>query len=242
MASLFSLTYAAYLFSLIAGLQDCRQAWRLLMVAADGLGVGVLGIFGGLSWLVIARGDVEDAVNRFTTTIGFIVAGFVIIDLSATAHDFRVRILTPEEIPDWVGVALIVHIALAAAAFVAVAVSRRSIRPNGMRSVRAAAVSTLVCTIVGGLSMDAIMKNTGDGDAPSWINVVALLVAVVPGTVAAIIHLYALPTRGAREYILGRHSVRQFPLQAKNADSIEKGPGEPKAAGATKSRVPRRNR
>jgi hypothetical protein len=97
-AALFSLAFDAFIFSVIAGEQVCARAWTITMPAADLLGVGSLGIFGGLSWLFHAYGSrpLTEIANFITYAVALIVGSFIQVNAVGYLDAMRDLHLIPE--------------------------------------------------------------------------------------------------------------------------------------------------
>ncbi|MEV7628956.1 hypothetical protein [Actinoplanes sp. NPDC089786] len=222
LTSLFSLTFTAYAFSLVAGIQDCRQAWTLLMAASAGLGVGILGVFGGLSWLIISDGDTETMAYDFTIKIAFVVAAMAVTDVAGTARNLLHILFRTVQYSTVIAVHA-AYVAAVMAAFFAVGRNRRKGCRNYPRAVRRAAGSTLGCALAAGLILEVTLATERWNDSTTWISVCAsfLGIAIVP--VAAVAHLCALPTRSDRVAVLGRLASRGIPPQKKGTDVSDHG-------------------
>ena len=237
LTSLFALAFAAYMFSLVAGVQDCRQAWTLLMAASGGLGVGILGVFGGLSWLIISDGDTETIVYDFTIKIAFIVAALVVTDVAVTARDFLTRILFPNIQHSTAIAAHAAYVAAVMAAFLALVRKRRNGRRTRPRAVRFAAGSTLGCALASGLILEVALATERWDDSANWINISASFLGIALATVAAVAHLCALPTRTDRVAVLGRRALHAIPPQPKKADVSDHANTKRRARGKNRNRT-----
>ncbi len=87
-AAFFALAFDAFLFAVIAGEQICARAWTETMTASALLGLGALGIFSGVAWLLEAFGDAEKRATRLTMLITYTLAFIVVLELQATAQDY----------------------------------------------------------------------------------------------------------------------------------------------------------
>jgi len=193
-ASFFILALDSFLFSIIAGEQICGRAWTSTMIAGGMLGVGALGIFGGLSWLMNPYGAEERHGSRLVTAIAFVVGAVVIIHLWVTTIDYLKDMGPVADVPGWLSPAADAHAAFGFAGILALAALRwRRRRPPRHRVLWAGYLTVgyaSVCAVTSGVLL-------GPGvpawtDVPAWAVIVAVLLPLSIVTVTIGTHLFAL--------------------------------------------------
>jgi hypothetical protein len=102
-AGFFTFALDSFLFGVIAGEQICARAWTETMVAAGMLGIGALGIFTSLAWLLHVHEESNPTAFRLATFAAYCLAGIVGLQLAVTAQDY-LRDVLPDGHAEWVSV------------------------------------------------------------------------------------------------------------------------------------------
>ena len=95
------LAFDAFMFGVIAGERVCGRAWTETMFAAGLLGLGALGIFSGLCWLIDANDSGDRRTTRFYLSITYVIALIASYHIAVTAHDYLADVAPYADIPRW---------------------------------------------------------------------------------------------------------------------------------------------
>ncbi|MFD0746451.1 hypothetical protein ACFQ1L_34880 [Phytohabitans flavus] len=87
-SSFLVLAFDAFLFGVIAGERVCARAWTETMHAAGLLGLGALGIFAGICWLIDTSDTTAGRMTRFYVTTTYVIAIIVTYHVGATAVEY----------------------------------------------------------------------------------------------------------------------------------------------------------
>lgn len=86
--ALLSLLVSSFLFSEVAGEQTCIRAYAGGVLAAGLLGVGAVGVFSGVSWLLDVYGEQHHDLITTSKVVTFTAYGVVIALLTVSGADF----------------------------------------------------------------------------------------------------------------------------------------------------------
>ena len=98
-AGFFTFALDSFIFGVTSGERVCGRAWTETMVAAGLMGIGALGLFTGLAWLLRIHDADNRAAFRATTLAAYLVAIAVGFQLQETAHDYLHD--TGAALPSW---------------------------------------------------------------------------------------------------------------------------------------------
>jgi hypothetical protein len=168
-SSFLVLAFDAFLFGVIAGERVCGRAWTETLYASGLLGLGALGIFAGICWLIDAGDTTSGRMTRFYVVTTCVIALIVSYHVGATAIEYLDDLRRHSNVPGWlVGVAH-VYQWVSLVGIGVVLIIRRSVR---WPLVTTAAYAYVACVVV------ALYGAGGaSGNAQDWAHPSAALVA-----------------------------------------------------------------
>jgi hypothetical protein len=193
MSSFFILALDSFLFSIVAGEQICARAWTSTMIAGGMLGVGALGIFGALSWLVNANQGQERRLSSLTSGIAFVVGVVVVTHLWVTTKDFMRDTTSVTAYPGWLSVTVDASSAVAAVGLLVFAFVRRR-RTLPAKRVYWAAHATVVYALASAVT-SGVLLGPAESDWESvsaWLMVLAVLLPLTIVTITVGTHILAV--------------------------------------------------
>jgi MFS family permease len=165
------------------------------MIAGGMLGVGALGIFGALSWLLNAKEGPERRLSRLTSGIAFVVGVVVVTHMWVTTKDFIRDTSSVTNYPGWLAGVVDTVSALAVAGLLVFAYIRRR-RTLPAQRVYWAGYATVSYALASAVTSGFLLGPAESDwkDVSAWLMVLAVLlpltiVAVTVGThILAIAH------------------------------------------------------
>lgn len=185
-SSFLVLAFDAFLFGVIAGERVCARAWTETMHAAGLLGLGALGIFAGICWLIDTSDTTAGRMTRFYVVTTYVIAIIVTYHVGATAVEYLDSVAAYSDTPAWLtsiarayGWILLAGI-LSIAVTLAIRTRRGARHRVANRFVTATAYAYVACVVV------ALYAAGGAaGSAQDWTQVSAT--ALVWNTLAALV-------------------------------------------------------
>lgn len=201
-SSFLVLAFDAFLFGVIAGERICARAWTEMMHAAGLLGLGALGIFAGICWLIDTNDTTAGRMTRFYVITTYVIAIIVTYHVGATAVEYLESVAAYSDTPTWLaGVAraygwILLGCILLIALMLAVRRSRDVVhRRIANRFVTATAYAYVACVVVA-----LYVAGGAAGSAEDWARVSATQLAwntltalVFPG-IAVLAQISTLPS------------------------------------------------
>jgi hypothetical protein len=105
-SSFLVLAFDAFLFGTIAGEHVCGRAWTETLYAAGLLGLGALGIFAGICWLIDASDTTSGRMTRFYVVTTYVIAMIVSYHVGATVQEYVDNFRRYVDVPGWLTVAV----------------------------------------------------------------------------------------------------------------------------------------
>jgi hypothetical protein len=215
-SSFFTLMMASFDFGVISGDMVCARAWTLTMPAAGLFGLGFLGVFCGVSWLMAQPGGVNRPAVILIVVTARVVAVIVGFNLWTTA-DLYLRKLEPlTHFPGWldrvVDASWLVVLGLVIAQFVYAAASKSGRRADGWwsrRRVAFAAYGCLVCTVGATIVFGQVVIYPPEYWAAPGEDLLILATLTSFGLPASVLLLFlaSLPTGGSRVSALNHERI-----------------------------------
>jgi hypothetical protein len=175
------LTFAlvSFMFGVVAGEQTCPRAWTEYMVASGGLGIGTLGLFTSLVWLLHVHEEANGLSFRVTTAIAYSLAATVGFLLVVTARAYLDDVAGGG--PHWLASLLNVYVAAVVILVVLHLIFQRRLRRSAQKVVGVVAyvsvayivASTAVFGWVSGLGLK-YWSGGVSGETAAGITVLAL--------------------------------------------------------------------
>jgi hypothetical protein len=185
----------SFLFGVVAGERLCDRAWTETMAAAGILGIGAIGLFTGISWLLVGHDGVGSAAVRVTRHVAYVIAAIVGIHITVTARDF-LHDVHPRLDTGWITAVQRIYIAIVILIIIVHDLLRRRIAPAAGQVVNFAAYAALayVATTSAVFAVLAGMppEDWDDGGSLRRSVTVACIAVVLP-LFALIAQLMALP-------------------------------------------------
>ncbi|MEU7868130.1 hypothetical protein [Dactylosporangium sp. NPDC049140] len=100
-SSFLVLAFDAFLFGVIAGERVCGRAWTETLYASGLLGLGALGIFAGICWLIDAGDTTSGRMTRFYVVTTYVIALIVSYHVGATAIEYLDDLRRTSSVPGW---------------------------------------------------------------------------------------------------------------------------------------------
>lgn len=196
------LTLDSFLWGVVGGSQICAQAWTLTMLAAGLLGLGVLAVFAGLTWLIDQRDEPGKHTTLLCLSMVYLTALIVGINLWTTAHKYRQDLSSVVTYPDWFGPVIDAYpwVMFTAMGILCVNTAVRRFGRARPRVPEAAILTSayayMVCAFVSSyLTGQATLGSRADWDSPDPGLVVATtLVSLVIPAAAVLLQIFALPS------------------------------------------------
>jgi hypothetical protein len=194
-AGFFTFALDSFLFAVIAGEQACARAFSETMVAAGMLGIGALGLFTGIAWLLHAHDETDPTPFRVTILVSYCLAIVVGLHLVLTTHDYLHDSVRGKP-PAWVGAALTKYlIAVAAVIFVHALVRRWVVRWAKHMAAGAAYVTVIYVTVCAGVFgwLAGLDSEQWQGGVSPNVATAASVIPLVAAGATLVMQFLALP-------------------------------------------------
>jgi hypothetical protein len=173
-SSFLVLAFDAFLFGVVAGERVCGRAWTETLYASGLLGLGALGIFAGICWLIDAGDTTSGRMTRFYVVTTYVIALIVSYHIGSTASEYLNDVRLTSGAPGWLVTVTAAYrwIMLAAVLLTGASLRFRRRWSTSRPVVTSAAYAYVACVVLALYGSGSV-----SGDAQDWTHPSAALVA-----------------------------------------------------------------